>query len=160
MHAEQVTDALLATLRTSVPTVIDTLNAEPGSVQVPYPLGYHFAGKRRLGIDEYPAIEVTVADVDLDGFDIGMRAGDAVYQANVVSWSTDPDHETMVRRGYRLARACALVLLAHDAAGPTSTPIRSTFRYRLTRGPDDTTEETYLMGGLMVVQYAIDDHLI
>lgn len=122
---EGAVDAVVLTLQTHLGPTIDTLNAEPGAVQLaPVPLDRWFPGGHGGPIPDLgviPAGEVSAATGRAEDFDIHHYSGDHTLTIMVALWFGEPEYQELARRCWRYVRALSTVLARDGVAGPHTT---------------------------------------
>lgn len=123
---EALADAVGLTLRTHLPGVITTLNAEPGAPQLApvdddrWFIGGHGGPIPDLGVR--PAGEVSTAIGRVRDLDIGQRTGDHETAIMVALWFGEPTYNTLARMCWRYVRALSLTLNRRGVAGGHTIP--------------------------------------
>lgn len=133
LHLEPVLDSIVATLRTNLPTVIATQNAEHADFQIEPPAADQVDLSGFL-ITTYPCVEVAATDYVASALSLGHV--DAAMIANVVVrvLFLDADSATIYRRALRYGRAVFTALAAQGALGPYAElarerPVRGSYAF-------------------------------
>jgi hypothetical protein len=155
----------LASLRANLPARIAAFNAE-GTVHLDVPaddagalsplrpgLAYVFGGLPRIGMGEYPKIEVAIPDAVVDNLALQHIEGDLSSSIVVSVWAgrtTGDDFPTVYEKVLGYARCITEVLLVPDAIYARETVSRIRFAFAANPDKRERDEmETLTFGGFL-----------